>query len=232
MKINFFTGAIFAAVQIITGCAAPDVNLPIEIERKTYHALTPDKITGKSFDIVIADEAHGSSLEFAKHADKLSSYLMAKGMVRKTAGKGPADYTVFFRFNISGRERTASRTVPHFNVSGGTSNFNATTFGQTGTYNTYGTVTTYPTLKDAGSSTHIRSYTEYTRILIVRMYSAEEILKKTPVPIFETTALSEGTSRDTTKLVPALLDGLLFDFPGVSGSSDQQQRFLDKKEEK
>lgn len=209
---------------MLAACGAPDIPSVAIIERKTFHSLPFSKITGKSFDILIVDESQRGSLEFKEHSDRLASYLIAKGMTRKTPEKGPADYTVFFLFSIAGRERTSSRTVPHFNVTGGTSHFNATTFGNRGASNTYGTVTTYPTLQYAGSSTRISSYTEYTRTLIIRMYSAESMSKKDPTPVFETTALSEGTSRDTTVLVPLLMDGLLFDFPGTSGKSDTQQR--------
>jgi hypothetical protein len=220
--------AFLVALLFITGCAVP--NRPVQIDRKTYHSLSAENLAGKTFEVLIVDESQRGSLEFSEHADKLASYLTKSGMIRKTAGKEPADYTVFFLFSITGRERTAARSVPHFNVTGGTSSFNATTYGKTGTYNTYGTVTSYPTLKYAGSSTHIRSYTEYSRIIIIRMYSAEGMSKKNSAPVFETTAHSDGVSRDTTKLVPVLLDGLLFDFPGVSGNSDLQERILVQEE--
>jgi hypothetical protein len=222
--ISNHIAAFLFTLLFITGCAVP--NRPVVIERKTYHSLSADKLAGKTFEVLIVDENQRGSLEFSEHVDKLSSYLTSNGMIRKAAGKEPADYTVFFLFNIAGRERTAARSVPHFNVTGGTSSFNATTYGKTGTYNTYGTVTSYPTLQYAGSSTHISSYTEYSRIVIIRMYSAEGMTKKNAAPVFETTAHSDGVSRDTTKLVPVLLDGLLFDFPGVSGSSDVQERIL------
>ena len=229
MKISAkVTVTLLIALLFLTGCAVP--NRPVQIDRKTYHSLSAENLAGKTFDVLIVDENQRGSIEFSEHADKLASYLTKSGMIRKTSGKEPADYTVFFLFNIAGRERTAARSVPHFNVTGGTSSFNSTTYGKTGTYNTYGTVTSYPTLQYAGSSTHISSYTEYSRIVIIRMYSAEGMSKKNSAPVFETTAHSDGVSRDTTKLVPVLLDGLLFDFPGVSGSSDLQERILVQQE--
>jgi len=219
------------AIALLSACGASNLPSVAIIEMKTYLSLSASNISGKSFDIVIVDENQRGSLEFKEHSDRLASYLVAKGMVRKKTGNVPADYTVFFLFSIAGRERTSSRTIPHFNVTGGTSNFNATTYGNRGTYNTYGTVTTYPTLQYAGSSTRISSYTEYTRTLIIRMYNADGMSKKDGSPVFETTALSEGTSRDTTVLVPLLLDALLFDFPGVSGKSDTQERLFPSEEQ-
>ena len=126
MKISAkVTVTLLIALLFLTGCAVP--NRPVQIDRKTYHSLSAENLAGKTFDVLIVDENQRGSIEFSEHADKLASYLTKSGMIRKTSGKEPADYTVFFLFNIAGRERTAARSVPHFNVTGRTSSFNSTT---------------------------------------------------------------------------------------------------------
>jgi hypothetical protein len=195
----------------------------MEIDRKVFHNLAPGVLSGKTFQVVIVQEAHRDSIEFKQHASTLASYLTGKGMRRS---EGATDFVVTLDFTIRGESKTGVASVPHFRTTGGTSSFNATTYGGGKTYNTTGTVSSYPTLQYAGSSSHSYSYNEYTRELSIGIFEGKDWLKGKKSPVFEAQAYSTGTTRDTTLLVPRLIDSLLFDFPAPSGTSDNQIRAL------
>jgi hypothetical protein len=210
MKKLFLLFSLFS----LTGCQY------LSVERKTYHNLNSETFTGKSFQIILLDPAQRDSLEFSSHSNVLASILKSKGMIEaKLTTK--SDYIVAFDFKISGSTQIGSTSTPHFTTSGGTSNFNATTYGNGGSYNTYGTVSSYPTLKYAGSTTEEYSYTEYSRDLTIKIYNQERYNSGDKKPIYETQAFSSGPSRETSKIVPLLIKSLMTNFPLPSGSSDR-----------
>jgi hypothetical protein len=223
MKSNklIITWLLLALSITMTGCVS------MNIEKKVFHTLTDDAVAGKTFGVFIEDKDQSGSLEFNSHTQKLISLLTAKGMKPITETRElQADYIVFFRFSITGDSKTGIASVPRYNTSGGTSSFNATTSGGGKTYNTYGNVSSYPTLQYAGSSTYSYDYDEYTRDLKIRIYTKAETKNANPTPSYEGQAFSIGSKRDTTKLVPVLLEALLFDFPGKSGESERLKRSL------
>jgi len=195
----------------------------MEIDRKVFHNLTPINLSGKTFKVVVVQEAQRDTIEFKQHSSTLASYLTGKGMRQS---EGTTDFIVTLDFTIRGESKTGVASVPHFRTSGGTSSFNATTYGGGKTYNTTGTVSSYPTLQYAGSSSRTYSYSEYTRELSIRIFDSKEWLKGGKSPVFEAQAYSAGTKRDTTVLVPRLIDSLLYDFPAPTGTSDNQIRPL------
>jgi len=210
-----------ALAILLTGCVS------MRIDKKVFHTLSNDQIDGKTFSVYIEDKDQRNSLEFKSHASTLASLLSAKGMKEITQKPGaPADFVVFFGFSITGESKTGVRSVPHFNTTGGTTSFNATTTGGGRTYNTSGTVSSYPMLQYAGSTTYSYDYDVYTRDLRIRIYTKDEAKNANPTPSYEGQAFSIGSERDTTKLVPVLLETLLFDFPGKSGESERLQRSL------
>lgn len=213
------TLALIALAILLTGCVS------MQIDKKVFHILSNDQIDGKTFSVYIEDNDQRNSLEFKSHANTLASLISAKGMKEITEKPGaPADFVVFLRFSITGESKTGVGSVPHFNTTGGTSSFNSTTTGGGRTYNTSGTVSSYPTLQYAGSSTYSYDYDEYTRDLRIRIYTKDAARSANPTPSYEGQAFSIGSKRDTTKLVPVLLESLLFDFPGKSGESERLQR--------
>lgn len=218
MKTLLSVGSLICLL-FLTGCGTR----PMEIDRKVFHTLSPGNLPGKTFKVVIVQEKLRDTIEFKQHAATLSSYLTAKGM---RISEGETDFVVTLDFTISGESKTGVASVPHFRTTGGTSTFNATTYGGGATYNTSGTVSSYPTLQYAGSSSHSYSYNEYTRELSISMFNGNDWLKGKRSPVFEAQAYSIGTKRDTTLLVPRLIDSLMFDFPAPSGTSDSQIRSL------
>lgn len=218
MKILLSVGALICLL-VLTGCGTR----PMEIDRKVFHNLTQSSLTGKTFKVLILQEKQRDTIEFKQHAATLASYLTEKGM---RLSEGETDYVVTLDFTINGESKTGVASVPHFRTTGGTSTFNATTYGGGRAYNTSGTVSSYPTLQYAGSSSHSYSYNEYTRELSISVFNGNEWIKGKRAPVFEAQAYSIGTKRDTTLLVPRLIDSLMFDFPAPSGTSDNQIRAL------
>lgn len=226
LKMNAVTHlktlALIALAILLTGCVS------MRIDKKVFHTLSSEQIAGKSFSVYVEDKEQRDGLEFKSHAKTLATLLSAKGMKEITENPGaPADFVVFLRFSITGESKTGVGSVPHFNTTGGTSSFNATTTGGGRTYNTSGTVSSYPTLQYAGSSTYSYDYDEYTRDLRIRIYTKDEVKNTNPTPSYEGQAFSIGSKRDTTKLVPILLEALLFDFPSKSGESERLRRDID-----
>ena len=210
MKKLFLLFSLFS----LTGCQY------LSVERKTYHNLNSETFIGKSFQIIFLDLAQRDSLEFSSHSNVLASILKSKGMIEAKPNT-KSDYIVAFDFKIYGSTQIGSTSTPHFTTSGGTSNFNATTYGNGGSYNTYGTVSSYPTLKYAGSTTEEYTYTEYTRELTIKIYNLDKYNSGDKKPIYETQAYSCGSSRETSKIVPLLIKSLMSEFPLPSGSADR-----------
>ncbi len=203
-------------VIFMMGCSGR----PLEIERKVYHTLAPDSLTGKTFDIIILQDDQRDTIEFKQHSETLAGYLVKKGMKRVASSP---DYIVTFDFTISGESKTGVVSTPHFTTTGGTSSFSATTYGGGRPSTTYGTVNSAPTTRYAGSSSNSYDYTEYTRQLNIRMYHGKSWSNGKRDTLFEAQAYSQGSMRNTTKLVPAIIAALMYDFPAISGTSNVER---------
>lgn len=197
----------------------------VSVDRKVYHTLpSADILRGKKFSLVFADPDQRRSLEFQSHGEKVSEYLVNRGLV-KSRPDGPSDYTVEVFFSIDGKEKVVSSSSPVFAPTGGTANYSATTFGGGASATTYGTVNAPPGIKQVGTRTSVSSYTQYARVFAVRIYKTDGFKPGESSPLYEGIAMSEGTSRDTPKLFPILMSSLMYDFPSKSGVMDHDLRY-------
>ena len=204
-------------IFLLCGCAAT-----VQVEKKVFHTVDGVNFKGKTFIVGTADPALSNNLEFRTYTDLISKCLVSKGMVRIPNSEiENSDYSVFYSFSMTSSQEVGSVSVPHFTTTGGTSNFNATTYSSSGSYNTSGTVSSYPTLQYAGSSTSVYSYTNYIRDFKIIIYSTPNFKKGDKTPVYQSTAYSEGSSRDTVRLIPIFINSLLLDFPSVSGKSEK-----------
>ena len=203
-------------IFLLCGCAAR-----VQVDKTVFHTLDGTNLNGKTFIVGTADPALSDNLEFRNYTDLISNYLTSKGMIRIPVSEiEKSDYSVFYSFGMCSSKEVGSVSVPHFTTTGGTSNFNATTYSSSGSYNTYGTVSSFPTLQYAGSSTNVYTYTNYIREFKIIIYSTSNFKKGDKMPVYQSTIHSEGRSRDTVRLIPIFINALLLDFPSVSGKSE------------
>jgi len=203
-------------IFFVCGCATR-----VEVEKKVFHTLDGTNFSGKTFIVGTADPALSNNLEFRNYTDLIAKYLTSKGMKRIPVSEiEKSDFSVFYSFAMTSSQEVGSVSVPHFTTTGGTSNFNATTYSSSGSYNTYGTVSSFPTLQYAGSSTNVYTYTNYIREFKIIIYSTSNFKNGDKTPVYQSTVHSEGSSRDTVRLIPIFINALLLDFPSVSGKSE------------
>lgn len=223
---QFYARQYIAALALLSlglaGCAGPSY---VSVDRKVFHTLpAAATLRGKKFTLVFADLNQKRSLEFQAHAERVSEYLTNQGLVRANE-EVAADYTVEILFSISGNEKVVSSSSPVFASTGGTANYSATTFSGGVAATTFGTVTAQPGIQQVGSRTSVSSYTEYSRVFVLKIYQTKGYKPGESLPIYEGVAMSEGTSRDTPKLFPILMSSLLYDFPSKSGVMDHDLRY-------
>ena len=208
------TLALLFCLLAFTGCGTRS---KVSIDRKVFHKLgDSNALKGKTFAIIFLDDQQGRTLEYQTHAESMATYLKNKGMAQATDQKQP-DLVVELYFEINGQQKVSSSSRPVYGTVGGSASYNTSSFGAGGVVNTYGTVTSTPTVQQVGTATTVGSYTEYARAFTLRIYTAGGFKRGESTPIYEGIALSEGTSRDTPKLFPLLMSALIYDFPSKSG---------------
>lgn len=199
MSLKIITLALIATTFI--GC----VSRPADVQRKVFHEITLQELKGKKFEVIFAKKEQAESLEFRKHANTAAEYLSRKGMCDVDGSKEKADFVVALDFTMTGENRLNIESSPIFTT-------------------TTGSISRPATIQQVGTSTHSKNYVEYTRTLIIRIFTAEAWANTNRIPVFEAEAFSVGRQRDTTTLVPSLIDALLFDFPAPSGTSNSISR--------
>lgn len=209
----------------LAACSAPE-RPTIWVERKIYHTLpSMVELRSKTYRIDFADQGQARSLELRKHADFLSSRLKGLGFKETAAGQeAELVFTLYFEIlsqdmlRISGGNTTVT--------SGGTSNHQATVINGGGVSLVSGTSTT-PTSTYQSKAPTLRTDTEYSRMVSIVVHRRGLNGKTSEVPVFEAAAFSEGGTRNTPKIFPALIGSLIHGFPGKSGELDAVQMFMD-----
>ncbi|NBV38189.1 MAG: DUF4136 domain-containing protein [Verrucomicrobia bacterium] len=184
---------IFAMV-VLAGCHSRYYG-QIEIERRVFHTIELKDIQGKAFCLAPIDPTIKGSQEYQTEAKNLIPLLTAKGMKFLDNGQSAsADYTVTFEFALSSTKNTEAR--PH---------------------ETYGTVSTYPTLIHAAGESTGYSHMHNASQLTLRIYK-NVIGSQRGMLVYE-----GGVSGfyvddiDQDRLITFLVQALLEDFPSQSG---------------
>ena len=220
-KSIYFTLSLF----LFSGCVSPKTR--VSVDRTVYHSLLGTaELVGKSFVVEYLDKPQGESLELTTHTAILTGYFKGYGMKQlSNPDEQKSDYVIRVHYFINGQNKVASVSSPKFVTTGGTANYSNTTYGAGGTSTSYGTVNTPTTIQYAGQNTSSYTYTEYTRAFFLTVHSREKLNRGDNIPIYEGRAVSEGTSKDTTKLFPILISSLMYDFPSKSGVMDNDLEF-------
>lgn len=196
------------AILWLSSCAAP----PLRGNVTRFHVLDSSPHTF----VVMPSEDQADSLEFRSYASLLSEQLASRGW--QPTSFADADVAVFLQYQISQGQRVA---------------FSYPIFGQvpTGSSTTSGTVSTYGNTSTFNATTRQNSTTgvvgtgtgsrvEYDRAIQLTIYSASAYREtKRMERLYEGTMRSSGSTGDLATVMPALVRGLLLDFPGKSGTT-------------
>jgi len=197
--------AILTLTFLLSGCAsttAPYFNVfvdsisaPSSEELKKYVLLPNNK--GVTVD----------DLQFQEYASYVDRALLSQGFI-KANDFNDANVAIFLGYGI-GEPQTNQYT------------YSLPTWGKTGvaSSNTYGTVSTYgntatvssnttytPTYGVTGSTTHVGSYTTFTRYLLINALDLNEYkTNDKQKQIWKTTIVSTGSSGDLRQVLPVLV---------------------------
>jgi len=192
------------------GCATAS----LEGRVTRFHALD---LAAKSFALVPASNQQ-DSLEFRSYAAVVVDKLSAHGW--HEAPLESADVAVFLQYEIS-QGRRVSFSYPIFGqVPTGTSTTtgSVTSYGNTSRLNA--TTTQQTTFGVVGSGTGRQ--TEFDRAVRIMMYSLPTYRETNKMQsLYEGEIRSTGSTGDLPTVMPALLRGLLQEFPGKSGTAQR-----------
>lgn len=204
MMVRVFLILLVAA--FLGGCAS------IRGSATQFHALDS---TPKTF-VIVPDRDQSDSLEFRSYAGLVKTALEARGW--KENMTSDADVAVFFHYNINqGQPITYS-----YPILGQVPTGRSTTTGMVTSYGNTSTITATTTQQATIGTvgTGVGTYTEYERSLRVLMFSLPVYRATNRTErVYEGEIRSSGGSGDLATVMPALVRGLLDDFPGESGKT-------------
>ena len=191
---------------LLSGCATP---LSGKVSR--FHVLSG---SSQSF-VILPTQDQGNSLEFRSYASLVTQQLRARGWREATLEN--ADVAIFFQYQIS-QEKQVAFSYPVLGQVASNTSYTTGTISTYGNMSTLNATTTRPTtLGVVGTGTGSR--TEFDRAVRLTMYSGPAYrTTRTMDRVYEGEFRSSGSTGDLPTVMPALISGLFFDFPGQSGS--------------
>lgn len=198
---------LLVAAGLVGACA-----LMLTGRVSSFHVLDA---TPRSFVLVpITDQQE--SLEFRTYAGMVRDQLIARGW--KEAPLASADAAVFLQYQIS-QGRQVAFSYPIFGqvpTGSSTTTGSVSTYGNTASFNA--TTTQQTTVGVVGTGTGSR--TEFDRAVRLTMFSVPAYRESGRMErLYEGEIRSTGSTGDLPAVMPALIRGLLEEFPGTSGSS-------------
>jgi len=210
-----------AMVLALGGCAR------VQTQISRVHTLPPS-LAGKTF-VVVPSAGQQGNPEFALYANDIAARLTGQGMTGFTGSARDADYVLLISYGI-GDGSTTTSAVPIFGQTGGGTSYT------NGTVNAYGSGTanyssstyTPPTYGMVGSVPVTQ--TVYTRTLEINLVD----VKLTPDPdktvsyAFKGRGVSTGSSASFMAVSQCMIEAIMKDFPGVSGTTKTVEAMGDK----
>jgi hypothetical protein len=207
---------LVAAAWMMTACTQVQTTIT------NVHNL-PDDLTGKSVFILPTDDQSGRA-EYQLYATDVSEKLKAKGM-QVTEEISNADYAAFVEYSIDGGTSMTS-TIPIIGQTGGGTSYQRGTVNTTSSYgygsstSTYrGTTTTPATYGVVGSNTVTNTVFNRRFSLSLVDIAASDAENKELVYAYEGKVVSLGTTNNFMSVSRCLINALLDNFPGISGST-------------
>ncbi|MGD8786237.1 MAG: DUF4136 domain-containing protein [Phycisphaerales bacterium] len=181
-----------------------------------FHIL-PDTPTSQKYAFFPL-EGQEVSLEYQAYKKMISEEL-EKYQYEEVSIES-ANVLVAFNYAISsGKEKISS--VPTYGQTGVSSSTTLGTINTYGNYSTYFGSTMYtPTYGVTGYRTV--SSTEYTRWIWLHIVDKASLDKGDAKRLYEANVVSEGSSSQLAKVIPAMIKAIFKEFPGKSGSTRKE----------
>lgn len=140
-------------------------------------------------------------LQFLEYAGYVRRLLGETGFV-PASSVDDADAIVFLSYGIGDpKEHVYSYSVPVWGQTGVSSSYTTGTVSTNGSYS--GSTTYVPTYGVTGHSSHVGTYTTYTRFMRVAAFDAREYVKSQKlIQVWTTTVVSTGSSGDLRRVFP------------------------------
>lgn len=194
---------VMLIVATTSGCVTMRTNLT------TFHGANHNE--RGSITVLPVSESEKNSLAFKSHSEALMRKLIGAGYVA-TDNSSASQYVAFMTYGIDTGKTTTS-VVPLYGQTGGGTSMTtgniSNNFGRT--YNFNSTTTQMPTYGVVGAMPVKR--TEYLRELNIDIYKMSE----KPTKTYEIRAKSIGSCGNINAVVPAMIESVFKNFPGVSG---------------
>ena len=212
MPISRFFLLMFAIGFGLVGCVTQPPIKMVHTEIATFHRLPPT-VAGTTFVFVPGAEQAGS-LEYSAYENQIRQGLLAHGLVE--APVESAAVAVSFRYYIdTGKQVNIS--VPVWGQTGVGTSFTTGTVSDSGSYNaTTNYVPTYGVTGYANQSINV-----FTRRLDLVLFDAENRTGADQKPLYESHAVSKGSSGQLPLISPLMIESIFAEFPGRSGSVRQ-----------
>gem|GEM_PF-6615111 len=181
-----------------------------------FHVWSED-YKGKSFWVLPFDERLGQNLEFITYAERVSAHLEAWGLRRERTMELP-DLVVYLGYAIDdGQVRSFTYPIWNPTVPQTTSySGNVYSGGRSASYS--GTVTTQP--QSLGYVTQgVGQRMVYRRVVQVGITAANWESPEKRRVVWESKAISEGSSGNLPEVMPGIIDTIFQDFPSESGKT-------------
>jgi hypothetical protein len=182
----------------------------------TFHRL-PAGADGKTFVVMPSDKNKNGSLEFDTYARRVAAKLSARGYRPVELAQQQPDYVVFLDYAIDGGKTMTGSTPIIGQTGGGTTYHSGSVMGTGGSAFYSGYSYTPPTYGVVGQAPY--STTVYTRILVLEVLDAPKLLTGTVEKLYETKVVSAGSIGNLPDVVPAMIEAIFKDFPGLSGAT-------------
>jgi hypothetical protein len=202
---NALIASLLVVVALLSSCAT--MRPTIFISSVDSFAQTDASAKKRYILLPGGKGVEASDLQFQEFAVYVEKVLAEKGFVKVRAFED-ADIVIFMAYAIGDPQTYQySYSLPIFGQTGVSS---STTFGTVSSYGgraTYSGTTTYrPTYGVIGSTTHVGTYTEYTRFLFLDAYDVPTYVKEKKMSqVWKTRVVSTGSSDDLRLVFPYMV---------------------------
>jgi hypothetical protein len=193
---------VFTAAVVVFGLAACASPKYVVSDVTRHHSLAGAP-SGQSFAVVASEGDQDESLAFDAYADIISDRLRGLGMRAFDGQTSAPDYVVTLKWSVEGPSPDIKSRESGF--SGG--------LGFGNRYNHWGYGFGYP----YESRTDTRQM--FVRRVELAMYDGATYNTENPRRTFEGSAVSAGTNGQIDPVMPYIIQAILDQFPGESGST-------------
>ena len=199
---------MFAIAVALVGCVTQPRVKMVNTEIATFHRL-PDSLAGMTF-VMVPSAEQANSLEYSAYAAQVRQGLSSHGLVE--APVESASIAVSFRYYIDTGKRV-NISVPVWGQTGVSTASTTGTVSDSGYYN----ATTNYTPSYGVTGYRNQAINVFTRRLDLVLFDAENRAGGDQKPLYESHAVSTGTSGQLPVISPLMIESVFSDFPGRNG---------------